>query len=318
MKGVIMSTDNPLPEHEPEHEASATAHLLQEMALYGYRPFDDEPDDRPLPDDRQAAGAIVDIFDAMISCLIDTRLEPDLEDLLWNITNVFHRAGERIERDLDSNEVAQKRSQNEQDGSEVKSVELERLLREGATMIERRNAMEFFRDTCADQFRTHFLKAWTPRSGSKVNHKALTSAVIASRDFINARKWADKQVLVPPGTRIAVSSGPAFNDVDFIFATLDRIKTKFPDMVLLHGATPTGGEKISVSWADIRGVPTVPFKPDWTKHKRAAPFKRNDEMLSVMPKGIVIFPGTGIQDNLRDKAKVMGLKVWYFRDRGGA
>src|SRR3546814_1291326 len=99
------------------------------MALYGYRPYSDEPDDRPLPDARAATGAIIDIFDAMISTFIDTRLEPDLEDLLWNLTNVFHRAGERIERELDDNEVAQKRSQTEQDGSEVKSVELETLLR---------------------------------------------------------------------------------------------------------------------------------------------------------------------------------------------
>ena len=313
-----MTTDNPTPPKEPEREASSTAYLLQEMALYGYRPFEDEPDQRPLPDYRLANGAVSDIFDAMVSCFIDTRLEPDLEDLLWNITNVFHRAGERIERELDDNEFAQKRSQREQDGSEVKSVELERLLREGTTMIERRDAMEFFRDACADQFRTHISKAWLPRSGSKVNRKALTSAVIASKDFINARRWADKQVLVPPGTRIAVSSGPAFNDVNFIYATMDQIKAKFPDMVLLHGATDTGGEHISVLWADNRGVPTVPFKPDWDKHKRAAPFKRNDELLETMPKGLVVFPGTGIQDNIRDKAKKMGIKVWDFRKRGGA
>src|SRR3546814_12939110 len=119
------------------------------MALYGYRPYSDEPDDRPLPDAHTAGGAIVDIFDAMVMTFIDTRLEPDLEDLLWNLTNVFHRAGERIERELDDNEVAQKRSQKEQDGSEVKSVELETLLREGTTMLERRDAMEFFRDGCA-------------------------------------------------------------------------------------------------------------------------------------------------------------------------
>ena len=315
-----MSTDNPLPEHEhePEHEESPTAHLLQELALYGYRPFDDEPDDRPLPDDRQATGAVADIFDAMVSCLVDTRLEPDLEDLLWNITNVFHRAGERIERELDSNEAAQKRSQGEQDGSEVKSVELERLLREGTTLIERRNVMEFFRDACAEQFRTHLLKGWTPRSGSKVNRRALTSAVVSSRDFINARQRAEKQVLIPAGTLIALSSGPAYNDHRFIWDLLDKIHVKHPDMVLAHGATPTGGEKIAARWADHRNVPQIPFQPDWTRHKKAAPFKRNDEMLSVLPKGVIVLPGIGIQDNLRDKAKAMGVKVWDFRQRGGA
>ena len=83
-------------------------------------------------------------------------------------------------------------------------------------------------------------------------------------------------------------------------------------------ATPTGGEKIAARWADHRNVPQIPFQPDWTRHKKAAPFKRNDEMLSVLPKGVIVLPGTGIQDNLRDKAKAMGLKVWDFRQRGGA
>ena len=64
----------------------------------------------------------------LIATLRDTRLEPDLDDLLWSTVNVFHRAIDRIERELDDNEQAQKRSQKEQDGSEIRSVELERLL----------------------------------------------------------------------------------------------------------------------------------------------------------------------------------------------
>jgi len=311
-------TDNSHPSAgEPAHAESPTAYLMQEMQLYGWRPYEDEPDDRPLPDDRQAAGAVADMFDAMVATFADTRIEPDLEDLLWGIVNVFQRAAERVERELDDNEVKQKRLQREQDGSEVASLELERATREGITLLERRDAMEFFRDAGADQFRTHIRKPWTPRSGSKVNRKMLTSAIIDSRDFINGRRWADKQVLLPPGTRIAVSGGQHFNDVNFVFATFDRILRRFPDMVLMHGATETGGERIAVCWADKRGVPMVPYKPDW-KLGRSAPFKRNDRMLADTPKGVVIFPGTGIQDNMRDKAKAMGIKVWDFRKRGGA
>lgn len=63
--------------------------------------------------------------------LSDTRLGPDLEELLWGTVNLFHRATDRIERELDDNEVAQRRLQREQDGSEVKSAELERLTAEG-------------------------------------------------------------------------------------------------------------------------------------------------------------------------------------------
>jgi hypothetical protein len=77
------------------------------------------------------AGSIADIFDALVVALSDTRLEPDLEELLWGTVNLFHRATDRIERELDDNEIAQRRLQREQDGSEVKSVELERLTAEG-------------------------------------------------------------------------------------------------------------------------------------------------------------------------------------------
>lgn len=309
------SYDNPT--DEPEHAESQMVSVIQEMALYGWRPFEDEPDQRPLPESRLVDGAVADMFDGMVSCLIDTRIEPDLEDLLWGIVNVFQRAVERVERELDDNEFAQERMRREQDGTEVKSVELERTLAEGITMIERRDTMEYFRDAAADQFRTFIKKPWLPRSGSKVNRKKLTASVVNSRDFAKARKWADAQVLMPPGTRIAVSSGSTFNDVNFIYATLDKIKAKFPDMVLLHGATGTGGEHISVKWADSRGVTSVPYEPDWGLG-RSAPFKRNDAVLEDMPKGVLVFPGTGIQDNMHDKAKLMGIKVWDFRKRGGA
>jgi hypothetical protein len=55
-------------------------------------------------------------------------------------------------RGLIDNEDAQKGSQKEQDGSEIRSVALERLIAEGLTLIERRNSMELFRDMAADHF----------------------------------------------------------------------------------------------------------------------------------------------------------------------
>ena len=72
--------------------------------------------------------------------------------LLWSTVNLFHRAADRVQRELDDNEDAQKRSQKEQDGSEIRSVELERLVAEGLTLIERRNSMELFRDLAAIGF----------------------------------------------------------------------------------------------------------------------------------------------------------------------
>jgi hypothetical protein len=303
--------------YEPHHESSPTDHVLSELQLYGYRPFADEPDGRPLPEGNQVAGAIADIFDALIVTLEDTRLEPDLDDLLWSTVNVFHRATDRIERELDDNEQAQRRGQREQDGSEVKAVELERLTAEGQTMIERRNAFELMRDQAGEHYERHTGSPWRPRSGSMVNHRNLTSAMIDSRDFLAAKKRADNEVLLPAGPKIAITGGLDFNDHRLIWAKLDQVHAKHPDMVLIHGKSPKGAEKIASRWADHRKVPQVGFAPDWTKHAKAAPFKRNDQMLDILPIGVMHFPGTGIQDNLADKAKKLGIPVWKF-GTGGA
>ncbi len=301
---------------EPVHSSSPTDHILTELQLYGWRPFQDEPDPRPLPEGNTVATAVADIFDALVSTLADTRLEPDLDDLLWGAVNLFHRAADRVERDLDFNEQAQRRLQREQDGSEVKSVELERLTAEGQTPIERRNAMELFRDLSADAFEHHTGSAWRPRSGSMVNHRNLTSAMIDSRDFLAAKRRAETEVLLPAGPRIAVTGGPDFNDHRLIWAKLDQVHAKHTDMVLLHGGSPKGAELIASRWADHRKVPQVAFKPDWTKHAKAAPFKRNDAMLDTLPIGVMVFPGSGIQENLADKARKLGIPVMKFE--GGA
>ncbi len=294
---------------EPVHTSSPTDHVLTELQLYGWRPFQDEADPRPLPEGDAVAGAVTDIFDALIATLGETRLEPDLDDLLWSTVNLFHRATDRVERDLDDNEVTQRRLQREQDGSEVKSVELERLTAEGQTLIERRNSMELFRDVAAEQFERHTGTHWRPRSGSMVNHRNLTSAMIDSRDFLAARRLAEAEVMLPAGTKVALTGGLDFNDHQLIWARLDQVHAKHPDMVLLHGGSPKGAELIAAKWADSRKVAQIAFKPDWTKHGKAAPFKRNDAMLDALPVGVLVFPGTGIQENLADKARKLGIPV---------
>jgi hypothetical protein len=295
--------------------SSPTGHAITELQLHGYRPFQDEPDPRPLPEVRLIAGAVADIFDALIVSLRDTRLEPDLDDLLWSTVHLFHRATARVERELDSNEQAQRRGQREQDGSEIRSVELERLIAEGLTLIERRNVMEYFRDQASEHFAKHTGSHWQPRTGSKVNHRTMTAAMIDSRDFIAARRRAETEVMLPQGPKIAFTGGLDFNDHHLIWDKLDHVRAKHPDMVLLHGGSPKGAECIASRWADHRKVPQIAFKPDWT-HGKAAPFKRNDAMLEALPIGVLVTPGSGIQANLADKARRLGIPVWQIGKDG--
>lgn len=45
--------------------------------------------------------------------------------------------------------------------------------------------------------------------------------------------------------------------------------------------------------------------------------RRRRAMLTVVPIRVMVFPATGIQGNLADKAKKLGIAVWKF-DEGGA
>ncbi len=191
----------------------------------------------------------------------------------------------------------------------MRSVELERLTQRGLALISRRDALEAMREEACRQYASLVGAPWQPRSGSLVSRARLTSAVIDSRAFLNARRRAEKEVLVPEGTRVAVTGGPGFDDHRLIWAKLDQVRAKYPDMVLLHGGALRGAEHVAALWARQRQVPQVVFKPDWAKHRNAAPFKRNDALLDVLPVGLLVFPGNGISENLADKARKLGIPV---------
>ena len=181
---------------------------------------------------------------------------------------------------------------------EVRSVELERLTAEGQTLIERRNAFELMRDQAADHFERHTGSSWRPRAGSMVNHRTLTSAMIDSREFLAAKRRAETEVLLPAGPKIAFSGGRLQRSQ----ADLGQAR-QGPRQASRHGAAAwrlarKAPRKSPPAGPTHRKVPQIAFKPDWTKHAKAAPFKRNDQMLDVLPIGVIVFPGTGIQDNL--------------------
>ena len=134
-------------------------------------------------------------------------------------------------------------------------------------------------------------------------------------NFLAAKRRAENEALLPAGPKVALTGGTDFNDHRLIWAKLDQVQAKYPDMVLLHGGSPKGAELIAAKWADACKITQVAFKPDWTKHAKAAPFKRNDAMQEVLPVGVLVFPGNGIQENLADKARKLGIPVLKF-ERG--
>ena len=292
---------------EADGSGSATAAAIERIALYGLQSAD-EPNDPP--DEQMLTGIAQHTMEAFVGAVEGTPLERDLDELLWSFVNVFHRRLHTLQLRLDENEDAQRLLTESQDGSEVRSVELERKLAEGEALMVRRDAFEALRDAAASEHALLTGSPWLPRSGSKTSRNAkLTSAVIDSRDWRAAKRRRETDANCPAGTKIAFAGGTEFTDHSTVFHALDRTRTKHPDMVLMHGGSPRGAELIAAKWADAKGVSQVVFRPNWTHHGKAAPFKRNDALLEELPIGLIAFPGSGITANLVDKARKLGIPV---------
>lgn len=302
---------------EGYRSTTATARVSDNLALYGHFGRNDEPEQRPFPTDDVLDGIVASLFDNLAQPLDGTALQPDIADLLWSLANLFHHKANYVQRLLDSNELKQKLAQEKDDRSEISTVALERLIEKGQLLMEKRAIFQRMRDQAAEQYADHTGSVWLPRSGSKVSHKTMTAAIVDSRDYISAKLRAETEIMLPAGPKIAFAGGPHFNDHVTIWAVLDKVHEKHPDMVLIHGGNKTGAEAIATAWAVNRKVPCIPFEPQWNEDgKQSAPFKRNERMLDVMPIGLIVFPGNGYTDNLADKAESprYGIKLMDYRN----
>ena len=77
----------------------------------------------------------------------------------------------------------------------------------------------------------------------------------------------------------------------------------------MHGGGP-GVEKIAAQLGRAATASTrSSASRTGTAYGRAAPFRRNDDLLNLLPKGVIAFPGSGITDNLVEKAVQLGIPV---------
>ena len=291
--------------------ASSAASVCESMALYGASPERGELDSRDVWDQDDATEALAEAIRVIVGGITveGTQLVDEREALMWGFVNMLHGQVTRLERSVDRIVPEMKDLEKAQDGTEVKAWELEILTDRARNLGDRRDAFETLRDTAAEAYRVHTGEVWRPRHGSHASQTGkLTSAAIDARDFRRARKDRETRAHLPDGTLVAVTGGKTVADADAVWTTLDLAKAKYGDMVLLHGGGP-GVEKIAASWAEARGVNQVICRPDWSAHGKAAPFRRNDELLNFLPKGVIAFPGSGITGNLVDKARQLGIPV---------
>ena len=150
------------------HEHSATAAACEHAALYGATPERDEFDTRDIWDADDAIDAVSEAFRILAQGVgpDGTQLADERESLLWGFVNMLDAQTQRLDRTADKLMPGLRDLQREQDGTEIKSRELELVTDRAQNLGNRRDAFETMRDAAADAYRVETGSMWRPRRGS--------------------------------------------------------------------------------------------------------------------------------------------------------
>ena len=189
---------------------SITAHVCEQAKLYGATPERDEFDPRKTWERETATGAVTEAFSILADGIGMTgfQMADESGSLLWGFVNTLDAQIRRLERNIDRISPELRDLQKEQDGTEIKSRELELLTDRARNPGARRDAFEEMRDAAAAQYLAQTGEMWGPRTGPHTSRSGLlTSASIDAHDFMRARENQKTKENLPDGTLIATAGG---------------------------------------------------------------------------------------------------------------
>ena len=275
------------------------------------------PGTAELPDPDAVSQTLGAIWSDLFALFPETALEDDAEELAWGLVNLFHRAAAKRSAQVD-------RATDEircllacADGSEIHTGELETQIDRARSAEVAMLGLEAFREAAALLYMNETGSSWRPAGGSRLNHsRTLTSAVVDGRDFLRARSETRRRAATPEGTPVIFAGGRLSFATDEeaksfaanVWDTLDKVRDRVADLVLVHGGDAKGADRLAAAWAERRKVPQVAFGLDTRLGQRAG-FKRNEQMLSLNPRCLVAFAGNGVLERLVIQAKEKGVAV---------
>jgi hypothetical protein len=270
-----------------------------------------------LPPDEAVEQTLEAVWSDLFALFPETALEADAEEIAWGLVNLFHRAAGKRSAQIDHATDEIRCLIASADGSEVHSTELEQQVERARAAEAAMLGLEGLREAAALLYMRETGSSWRPGGGSRLNHSpGLTSAVVAGRDYLKARAESRRRAAMPEGTPVVFAGGrlsfPDFGQAKTfaanLWATLDKVRDRAADMVLVHGGDAKGADGLAASWAEQRRVPQVVFALDRRLGARAG-FRRNEKMLALNPRYVVAFPGNGVLERLVVQAKARRLCV---------
>lgn len=262
----------------------------------------------------QTLGAI---WSDLFALFPGTVLEDDAEEIAWGLVNLFHRAATKRSAQVDRATDEIRCLIASADGSEVHASELEAQVEKAHVAELAMLGLEAFREAAAILYINETGSSWRPAGGSRLSHShTLTSAVVDGRDYLRARAESQRRAAMPEGTPVVFAGGRHRFDTGAeakamatsVWDTLDKVRERVADLVLVHGGDTKGLDRIAAAWAERRKVPQVAFGLDRRLGSRAG-FRRNEQMLSLNPRYLVAFAGNGVLERLVIDARACGVHV---------
>ena len=293
-------------------QTSLAAQLVS-LGLEGLSVKDSETSDA-MPTEAAMTHVVSAAWNELFGIFTDTPLERPAEDLAWNFVNIFHRAAEKQERRIDEATDQIRLLLADGDNSEIGSANLEETIARAQTAESVMQAFQTMREQAAMLYNAETTHSWRPFRGGRAA-PGVTSAIVEGRSFLKARADTKRQQALPPGTPVVFSGGrftildtDAKQFADDLFRTLDRVRERVGDMVLVHGGDSKGVDRFAAGWAERHKIPQVVFNLDPRLGQKAG-FRRNEQMLSLKPRYVIAYPGNGVLERLVIDAKERRIAV---------
>lgn len=294
--------------HDPLHEQLARLGIGEAIAG-GQLSIVTEDTPEPIPTTEEIEATLTGAWNDLFSMIRETELSFARADIAWGFVHIFHRALEKAERRWDEAGYRVRELLDRQDGSEIATSELETATEMARAAEASMDACETMREIAADLYARETGRSWQPLSGNRLRHRdGETSAMVEGRTFLRARAERRTRARAPEGTpvvfaggRLTITDSDATAFIDNLFGTLDKVRERVPDMLLVHGGDAQGVDRFAASWADSRGVPQIVFHLERRFGKRAG-FVRAERMLNLRPRCVVALAGSGVLERLVEMA----------------